>query len=44
LLGRNPDGAGIFSYQAWIYLKGHQGREHVEKAILASKEYHQRGQ
>jgi len=39
LLGREPDWAGIFAYQPWIYLEGARGRELVEQAVLASNEY-----
>jgi len=39
LLDREPDWAGIFAYQPWIYLEGARGRELVEQAVLASDEY-----
>jgi hypothetical protein len=39
LLGREPDWAGIFAHQPWIYLEGARGRELVEQAVLASDEY-----
>jgi hypothetical protein len=42
LLGREPDWAGIFAYQPWIYLEGARGRELVEQAVLASDEYRRR--
>lgn len=39
LLSRNPDWAGIFSYQPWIHFLGRRGTELVEQAVLASAEY-----
>lgn len=42
LLDREPDWAGIFAYQPWIYLEGARGRELVEQSVLASDEYRRR--
>lgn len=41
-LNREPDWAGIFAYQPWIYLGGARGRELVEQSVLASDEYRRR--
>ncbi len=42
LLGRQADWIGIFMYQPVIFLSGPFGRQLVEQAVLASREYRER--